>query len=152
MALVDRSPVSDGRRRRRGLARRAWSRLHLWRRGSNMRTWLFTIMHNLHANLRRKDHRQPHPILLDDVGTVASTPASQEARLEIRSLADALTLLPEDQRAVLLLVGLEESSYQDAATILDIPVGTVMSRLHRGREKLRVSMAGTIVPALRRIK
>ncbi len=109
-------------------------------------------MHNLHANLRRKDHRQPHPILLDDVGTVASTPASQEARLEIRSLADALTLLPEDQRAVLLLVGLEESSYQDAATILDIPVGTVMSRLHRGREKLRVSMAGTIVPALRRIK
>lgn len=109
-------------------------------------------MHNLHANIRRKDRRQPHPISLDDAGAVAPTPASQEARLEIRPLADALALLPEDQRAVVLLVGLEESSYQDAATILDIPVGTAMSRLHRGREKLRVTMAGTMVPALRRIK
>ena len=131
---------------------RAWSRFHLWREGSNLRTWLFTIMHNLHANLARNASRRPPSAPIDDDFTLPSRP-TQEDQMEVAAIEAALARLPEEQRQVVLLVGLEEMSYQEAAAVLSIPVGTVMSRLHRGRERLRemmTSAGGT--PGLRRVK
>jgi len=131
---------------------RAWSRLHLWREGSNLRTWLFTIMHNLHANAARSASRRPSTIPLDEPGAHAPTRAAQEDGLEVASIDAALATLPHEQRQVILLVGLEGMSYQEAAAVLDVPIGTVMSRLHRGRERLRQSLTGAGGTPLRRVK
>ncbi len=131
---------------------RAWSRFHLWREGSNVRTWLFTIMHNLHANAARSASRRPRTVTLDDEAPVVPVRATQEDGLEVALVEDALARLPEEQRAVILLVGLEDLSYKEAADVLDVPVGTVMSRLHRGRERLREMMAGGGGAVLRRVK
>ena len=116
---------------------RAWSRLHLWQSGTNMRTWLFAIMHNLHANLVRGRKRRPAAVALEPQLAHLAEPARQHEDLELAALDRALGELPDEQRAVLLLVGLEGLSYQEAAELLAIPIGTVMSRLHRGRERLR---------------
>lgn len=131
---------------------RAWSRFHLWREGSNLRTWLFTIMHNLHANLARNASRRPQSAPIDEDFALPVRPA-QEDQLEVAAIETALDRLPEEQRQVVLLVGLEEMSYQEAAATLGIPVGTVMSRLHRGRERLRDMLTGAGGTAgLRRVK
>ena len=115
---------------------RAWSRFRLWRRGSNMRAWLFTIMHNIHANALRKAHSRPsHLVLTEDIA--GTEDPRQQGVFEALGLARALARLPEDQRAVVLLVGLEDMSYAESAEILGVPVGTVRSRLARGRERLR---------------
>ena len=131
---------------------RAWSRLHLWREGSNLRTWLFTIMHNLHANAARSASRRPSTVPIDEPGSTAPTRAAQEDGLEVASIDAALATLPDEQRQVILLVGLEGMSYQEAAAVLDVPIGTVMSRLHRGRERLRQILTGSGGTALRRVK
>jgi RNA polymerase sigma-70 factor (ECF subfamily) len=130
---------------------RAWSRAHLWRQG-NIRGWLFTIMHNVSINARRRDFRVPPVTSLDRPGLEPSTRPSQEDRLSVGALRAALDSLPQDQQAVILLVGLEEFSYAETAEILGVPIGTVMSRLHRGRERLRQALAGHGGPALRRVK
>ncbi len=120
---------------------RALSRSHLWRPGTDIRAWMFTILHNLHINNQRQRHaRANHQELMDDHPELSIAP-SQEHSLEIRDLARALQLLPETQRQVVLLVGLEGMNYKHVAAVLDIPIGTVMSRLHRGREALRRLMA-----------
>ena len=119
---------------------RALSRFHLWRQGSDLRAWLFTIMHNLYVNQTRSRIRHPHEPL--------DEPAAEELRArepdwgELRDIEEALARLPAEQRAVLLLVGLEQFSYDEAARVLGIPIGTVMSRLSRGRERLRQTLAG----------
>ncbi len=129
---------------------RAWSRFHLWRPG-NLRGWLFTIMHNLSVNARRRQFRSPPTAPLDG-GPEIATRATQEDRLAVGMLQQALSRLPEEQRSVVLLVGLEEFSYAETAKILGIPIGTVMSRLHRAREQLRRLLAGSAESPLRRIK
>jgi RNA polymerase sigma-70 factor (ECF subfamily) len=131
---------------------RAWSRFHLWREGSNLRTWLFTIMHNLHANAARTASRRPQTVPMDESSIVAPTRAAQEDGLEVASIELALAALSEEQRQVILLVGLEEMSYQDAAAVLGVPIGTVMSRLHRGRERLRQLLTNQGGASLRRVK
>lgn len=131
---------------------RAWSRLHLWRDGSNLRTWLFTIMHNLHANAARSAARRPQTVPLDEPVIAAPVRAAQEDGLEVASIETALQMLSDDQRQVILLVGLEGMSYHEAAASLDVPVGTVMSRLHRGRERLRQLLVGAGGTSLRRVK
>lgn len=136
---------------------RAWSRLGLWRRDGNMRAWLFTIMHNLNANAVRAAKRRPRHDSIDETFSQASVPPSQDDRLALSALSDALKTLPEEQRAVVLLVGLEQLRYDEVATVLELPIGTVMSRLHRGRERLRRLLAGEAAPgvagpALRRVK
>ena len=120
---------------------RAWGKFHLWRSGSNLRAWMFTIMHNLHVNSRRRVAVRPAVVSLSDWVEDRGIAPSQEKAAEVRGVAGALHLLPDDQRAVLLLVALEDMSYQDVARILDIPIGTVMSRLSRGRERLRQLLA-----------
>ncbi|MBM3525564.1 MAG: sigma-70 family RNA polymerase sigma factor, partial [Alphaproteobacteria bacterium] len=94
---------------------RAWSRLHLWRPGTNMRTWLFAIMHNLHAIFVRDRSRRPSPVALDPQLPRLSERARQADDLELAAVEAALAELPIDQRAVVLLIGLEGFSYQEAA-------------------------------------
>lgn len=129
---------------------RALNKLHLWRRGSDLRAWLFTIMHNVFVNQLRT--RAGHPtVSLDDEDLLPSERASETDRLEIRDLDLALRRLPDEQREVVLLVGLEELSYEETARALGIPIGTVMSRLSRARERLRRMMGGTADSATLRV-
>lgn len=130
---------------------RAWSRFSLWRHGSDLRAWLFTVMHNVFVNqVAQQKTRREDPLPEDD--PLIPVEATQERALETRDLIAALERLPLEQREVLLLVGLEGLRYEEVARVLDIPVGTVMSRLARGRERLRALMNGTAQPALRRVK
>ena len=123
---------------------RAWSKLHLYRRGTDLRAWLFTVMHNVHVNKLRAS--RPTDPLEDGMPELAQR-AAQADSLLVRDLDRAIARLPADQRAVLLLVTLEEMSYEEVARTLGIPIGTVMSRLSRAREKLRALMLGHTPPA-----
>jgi RNA polymerase sigma-70 factor, ECF subfamily len=116
---------------------RAWSRMHLWTVGTNIRAWLFTILHNLHVNAARKHRNAPGLVSLDTAAAEPPVRPTQEDDLEIRHVWQAFSTLPEPQRAALLLITVEEMSYEEAAGVLGIPVGTLMSRIHRGRERLR---------------
>jgi RNA polymerase sigma-70 factor (ECF subfamily) len=118
---------------------RAWSKLHLYRRGTDLRAWLFTVMHNVHVNRLRA--ARPTDPLEDEMPELAQR-ATQGDALLVRDLDRAVAALPEGQRQVLLLVALEDLSYEETARVLDIPIGTVMSRLARAREKLRLLMQG----------
>lgn len=125
---------------------RAWSRRRQWREGSDLRAWVFAIMHNAFIDqLRRIASRggdvESTSIIagLDGPGSPLVVDADSGTRLDLER---ALAALPEDQRAVVLLVGLEDLGYRDAAEVLGIPIGTVMSRLSRGRARLRVLMDG----------
>lgn len=115
-----------------------------------MRAWLFTIMHNLYANQIRKISNAPPFVELDpDHGHDAS---NAEQDLEVRDVQQAIDMLSPDQREVLLLVTLEGLQYQEVAIILDVPEGTVMSKLSRAREKLRSIMQLEKPSRLRRVK
>ncbi|KWR82662.1 RNA polymerase sigma factor [Cupriavidus sp. IDO] len=125
---------------------RALGRTEQFRPGSDLRSWLFSIMHNLFINqIRRASERVVHVSVDDDsVDESEYAVAPEQMRsLEMRDLDYALQRLPVEQREVVLLVGLEEMSYADVAIALDVPIGTVMSRLSRGRERLRALMAGS---------
>ncbi|MEK6662751.1 MAG: RNA polymerase sigma factor, partial [Pseudomonadota bacterium] len=130
---------------------RAWSKFSLWRRGSDLRAWLFSIMHNVHINQIDHRARRPEEQMPEDPIEIAVT-GNQERSLEVRDLASALTQLPTEYREVLLLIGLEELKYEEVAKVLNIPIGTVMSRLARGRERLRLALSGTAQTTLRRVK
>ena len=131
---------------------RACTKWRLWSEGSNLRAWLFTLMHNVFANQVRRAPRQA----MVDIEAVSHALEAEEVRLDQQiDLQRCVLLLPEDQRAVLLLVALEDLSYDEVAGILGVPVGTVMSRLSRARARLRELMAvapQTIRPQLRRMK
>lgn len=128
---------------------RAWAQRHSWRSSGNMRAWLFSIMHNLHVDQRRRPSRL---IVVSNDDETAAPPAraTQTDALEVRDLDAALALLPAEQREVLLLVALEDMPYGQIAAALDIPLGTVMSRLSRGREKLRLLMTESTGQTVRR--
>lgn len=131
---------------------RAWSRLHLFRAGSALRPWLFSILHNLHANAARAFSRTPPGVDLDPDTLGGVVAPAHDAQIELDELERALRGLSEEQRAVLLLVGLEQLSYQETAEVLGVPIGTVMSRLSRARERLRGLLGGAEGPRLRRVK
>ncbi len=118
---------------------RAWSKLHLYRRGTDLRAWLFTVMHNVYVNQRRAARPS---VPLDEEMPELAQPARETDTLVLRDLDAAIRRLAPDQREVLLLVALEEMSYEEAAGTLGIPIGTVMSRLARAREKLRAMLPG----------
>jgi RNA polymerase sigma-70 factor, ECF subfamily len=119
---------------------RALGKFHLWKPGTDLRAWLFTIMHNVHVNQIR---RRRESAAFDEETMNLPVGPSHEGALAARDLQRALDRLPNEQREVLLLVVLEEMSYQEAASTLEVPIGTVMSRLSRARDKLRVAMEGT---------
>lgn len=120
---------------------RAWSRIAQWRAGSDLRAWLFGIMHNLRVDQLRRNGLPTTSLDEEEVAEVPVRPTQSDS-LEVMDLESALRQLPDEQREVLLLVALEEMSYADIAASLGIPIGTVMSRLSRGRERLRVVMDG----------
>lgn len=131
---------------------RALSRLHLWRRAGNLRAWLFTILHNVHANHLRALSRQPCLLPLEYASTAPVADADPYQRLELDETLAALWQLSSDQREVLLLVVVEGMSYRQAGAVLGVPVGTIMSRLARGRERLRELTGNTPARHLRSVK
>jgi RNA polymerase sigma factor (sigma-70 family) len=133
---------------------RALDKLHTRRDDADVRAWLFAIMHNLFVSQLRRRKIRPAGEPLDEthMATLSLRP-DQESNLHFRDLVAALNHLPVEQRSVLLLVSVEDLSYAEAASVLGIPIGTVMSRLARGRERLRQMTEGEEVrPVLRRVK
>ncbi|WP_046862800.1 sigma-70 family RNA polymerase sigma factor [Microvirga massiliensis] len=135
----------------------AIARWHLRRRDGNLRGWLFAILHNLFVSSLRQRSRRGGQVSLDVGQAMPASGGGQEEQLAVRDLLTGLQLLPPDQRAVLLLVAVEEMTYAEAAQVLSVPIGTVMSRLSRGRESLRQYMeTGQPITAkrckLRRVK
>lgn len=129
---------------------RGLKKFSLFRGGSDLRAWLFSIMHNIHVNdIRAAGHSRTTP--LDDDNPLHEAAASDNTPAML-DLSNALERLDPAQRDVILLVGLEQLSYEEAATVLDIPIGTVMSRLSRGRERLNALISGESVSYLRRVK
>jgi len=131
---------------------RAWSKQQQWRPDSDIRAWMFTIMHNHFVNQLRQNVSAGVHVPLDVETQEIPVRATQDDELEVNDLMSAISRLPEEFREVVLLVGLEQMRYEEVAQVLGVPLGTVMSRLSRGREKLRVLMAGTAAPTLRRVK
>ena len=122
---------------------RACRKWLLWRVGSDLRAWLFTLMHNLYLNQRRT----VAPVQWQDLETVADRlQAPGDARDTALDLERCLQQLPAEQRAVLLLVTLEDMDYAEVARVLQVPVGTVMSRLSRARARLKELMDITPTP------
>jgi RNA polymerase sigma-70 factor (ECF subfamily) len=119
---------------------RALGKVHLWQKGTDLRAWLFTILHNQYVNHVRRAVREGAAVGLSDSEPMLTSAPNQSKRLELRDLERAIARLPEEQRSVLLLVGLEGMRYEEVATVLDVPVGTIRSRLSRGRETLRQLM------------
>ena len=121
---------------------RAWEKRHLWAAGTDLRAWMFTIMHNVFVNQRALARRDAQNVSLDgddDAGPAWQIPVrpAQQTRVELMETLREVGRLPVDQRAVLVLAVVEEMRYEEIAAVLAIPVGTVMSRLSRAREKLR---------------
>jgi RNA polymerase sigma factor (sigma-70 family) len=132
---------------------RALDKLHTRREELEVRPWLFAILHNLFISQMRRRGSSPPPEPLDEVHEAAhSQRPSQEDGLQWRDLLRDLERLPEDQRSVVLLVSVEDLSYAETAAVLGVPIGTVMSRLARGRERLRQFANADARPALRRVK
>jgi RNA polymerase sigma-70 factor (ECF subfamily) len=125
---------------------RAWTKRSLWRAGSDLRAWLFAIMHNVHANQCALARREARNISLDsedhdgEVWRIGRY-GNELHRIELTELMEFVSRLAAEQREVLLLAAVEELPYKEIAEMLAIPIGTVMSRLSRARENLR-SMAG----------
>ena len=119
---------------------RSLAKAHLWQEGTDLRAWLFTILHNQYVNTVRRSVREGISTELSENEPSMVAAATQTKRLELRDLERALARLPEEQRQVLLLVGMEGMRYEEVAVILDVPVGTVRSRLSRGRDALRTLM------------
>jgi RNA polymerase sigma-70 factor, ECF subfamily len=128
---------------------RALAKLDLWQPGSDLRAWLFTLMHNLFVNQIRV--RRPPETAMEDALDEPVSGGQMEA-LAARDIQDALARLPDEQRAVLLLVGLEQFAYSEAAQVLGVPTGTVMSRLSRARERMRQMLAGEPANILKLVK
>jgi len=119
---------------------RAWNKFHLWRPGSDLRAWLFAIMHNVFVNQVRS-RRSEIERTMEELPAIAVR-ATQSDALELADVERALHGLPDEQREVLLLVAVEEMTYDEVSRALAIPVGTVMSRLSRARERMRRLIAG----------
>jgi RNA polymerase sigma-70 factor (ECF subfamily) len=121
---------------------RALTRQHLWQEGTNLTAWLFTIVHNQYVDHVRYAVHRGVTITLSDAEPFLMRSGGQEASHALRDFNRALAQLPEEQRAVILLIGIEGMSYEEAAEAMGCPVGTVRSRLCRGRETLHRLMGG----------
>lgn len=130
---------------------RAISRRGLFRPSGPVRAWLFTILLNLHRNALRASHRRGEIVDIDSVPE-PSTPAPQPGHIALAEMARAIDTLPLEQKEALLLVTLEGLAYQEAADILRIPLGTLMSRLGRARAALRILTGTPSEPHLRTVK
>ena len=114
---------------------RALEKAHLWQPGTDLRAWLFTLMHNQYVNIIRRSARQQPRAVLDRASTVS--PPAQLAPLTLRDVDRAFARLPEEQRHVLRLVAIDGMRYDEAAAVCGVPVGTIRSRLCRARHALQ---------------
>lgn len=121
------------------------------RSDSDLRAWLFTIMHNIFANRWRRMRNRAR-LLTEHTETETTIAAPQHASAEMRDVLRGLDTLPEEQREVILLVAVEGFRYDEVASMLGIPIGTVMSRLSRARDRLSQFVQGQERPMLRRVK
>ncbi|UVF18768.1 sigma-70 family RNA polymerase sigma factor [Microvirga terrae] len=122
------------------------------RRDGDLRAWLFTIQRNLFINSLRQRKVRGIPVGEEALNDVQSPDMNPESHAGLRDVLKGLEALPEEQRSILLLVGVEDLSYEQAAQVLGIPLGTVMSRLSRARTRLREFMEHGRGAALRRVK
>jgi len=127
----------------------AWSGRH---RDGDVRAWLFKIERNLFLRLVQRRRRLGREIDSEALEQLPDPSADPEANTGVRDILAGIAALPEEQRSVLLLVAVEGMSYADAAEVLGIPVGTVMSRLSRARERLRSFIETGRIGFLRRVK
>jgi RNA polymerase sigma-70 factor, ECF subfamily len=125
---------------------RAYTKWHLWRRGSGVRPWLFAIMHGIFENQRKLARNRVQAVAPEEMPEPAVAGA-QEKAAEALDVAEAVQRLPDAQREALLLVTLEDLSYADAALALDVPIGTVMSRIAAARARLRELTSDPSSPA-----
>lgn len=121
---------------------RALSRLHLLREDSNMRSWAFTVMHNIYCNWIKSMKGRPAHVRLDETLFAAGVEAHQDASAELTIAVGMLRQLSDRQREIITLIAIKGISYREAAQRLDVPIGTVMSRLSRARERLRALVVG----------
>ena len=130
---------------------RAIAKRGLFRPTGPVRAWLFTIQLNLYRNALRTSHRRGEQV---DIASVPEfpTPAPQPGHLALAEMARAIETLPLEQKEALLLVALEGLPYREAANILQVPIGTLMSRLGRARAALRVLTGTPAEPHLRTVK
>ncbi|MCJ2012806.1 sigma-70 family RNA polymerase sigma factor [Methylobacterium sp. J-076] len=118
---------------------RAWTKAESFRRGTNLTAWLFTILRNLFYSEQRKRKREVEDADGVHAGRLASLP-EQEVRMEMAQFQDALNLLPQAQREALILVGAQSFTYEEAAEICGVAVGTIKSRVSRARVRLIESL------------
>lgn len=120
---------------------RAIAKIETWQPGTNLRAWLFVILRNCHINEIRREQRI---VSLDDDASASeptlTVPGSQETRVALAEVRNAYLSLSEEHREVLLLVAIEGLQYEEASAILDVPLGTVRSRLSRARQALRQAL------------
>lgn len=116
---------------------RALGKLHLWQDGTDLRAWLFTILHNQYVNEVRRSAREGIAVDMSEASPSMVVQSNAIPSLQLRDLERALDTLQPEQRQVILLVGLEGMAYEEVAAILEVPIGTVRSRLSRGRDQLR---------------
>jgi len=117
---------------------RALDRLHTQKEALRLRAWLYAILYNLFVSSYRRRIREG--VVTEGGNLPDSGAAVQEDRVALRDLERVLWELPEDQRVALLLVGMEGMTYEEAAEVLKIPIGTLRSRLSRGRKSLRLRL------------
>lgn len=131
---------------------RAIRKRGLFRPAGPLRPWLFKVLLNIHRNRLRDGRRKSSDQPMDTTAAELSTPAPQHGRLALAEVARALDTLPDEQREAILLIALEGLAYSEAAHVLSIPVGTLMSRLSRGRAALRARTGTGEEPRLRAVK
>ncbi len=134
---------------------KAFRSYHHFQEGTNLKAWLFRIMKNNFINGYRRQRRAPHHLELDEfregtdndlveqISTASSVSSPEDSVDDMdHDIREALLALPHDYKMAVLLIDLEGSTYQEAADMLEVPIGTVMSRLYRGRKKLERSLLG----------
>src|SRR6476469_7771657 len=129
---------------------RALSRRYLRHPKGDLRAWLFTILRNLYISAYRTRKRRDIWTTIEEAQS--SIEPEQEAGLQAHDVLAAIDQLPEEQKSLLLLISVEDLSYEQAARVLAMPIGTVMSRLFRARQRLRTVMEDGHTPVLRRVK
>lgn len=128
---------------------RALSRLHQWQPGTRLDSWMYRIVQTTWIDRKRSERRRARPVDIDELKGIAGGDLAQEteARLHLGKVQRFVDALPAEQRAVLLLVTVEGLSYREAAELLDVPIGTIMSRLARARMALGRAL-GTVAAAV----
>lgn len=131
---------------------RALRKRRLWRRTGSVKNWLFKLLYRLYLNQRERERVERNALTTVESREMRVTPASQEGHVEMLNIAAALRELPTDQREAVILVGLEGLAYDEAADVLGVPIGTLKSRLYRGREALWETRHSEQPVKLRRVK